>query len=105
MPHPKLANFLLHRELILENQINPTRAVNVFICKKRNYGAVCPKCATLSQTGYDTRKVRVKDEPIRGTAVILVVKKKRFYCKKCKKPFTEPLPGILPRRRTTQRYR
>lgn len=105
MPTSKLSNFLIHRELILENHANPKPWLNILECRKRNIGAVCPKCATLSNTGYDSRKVRLKDEPVRGAAMILVVTKKRFFCKKCKKPFTEPLPGVLPKRRTTQRYR
>jgi transposase len=105
MPNPKLSNFLIHQELILENHAHPKPWLNIFYCRKTNKGAVCPKCATLARAGYDTRKVRVKDQPVRGNAIWLVVTKKRFYCKRCKKPFTEPLPGVLPKRRTTQRYR
>lgn len=105
MPNSKLANFLVHRELILENQAHPKPWLNILFCRKTNQGAVCPKCATLSRSGYDSRKVRVRDEPVRGNSIWLIVTKKRFYCKKCKKPFTEPLPGVLPKRRTTQRYR
>lgn len=33
------------------------------------------------------------------------IKKRRFYCKRCKKPFTEPIAGIMKGRRTTERYR
>jgi transposase len=33
------------------------------------------------------------------------VVKRRFYCKTCKKPFTEPLSGVKKGRRTTERYR
>jgi transposase len=105
MPELKLSNFLVHRELILKEHVNPKPWLNIFYCQKANKGAVCPKCASFSKAGYDTREVRVKDQPVRGNAVWLVVKKKRFYCKRCKKPFTEPLPGVLPKRRTTQRYR
>lgn len=105
MPEIKLSNFILHRELILEAHHHPSPGFNIFHCRKRNRGAVCPKCATLATAGYDTRTVRLKDQPVRGNAMHLVVLKKRFYCKPCKKPFTEPLPGVLPKRRTTQRYR
>lgn len=101
----KLSNFLLHQELILESTGNAAPWLRIFHCRKVNKGAVCPRCATLATAGYDTRKVRLKDEPVRGKAIELVVTKKRFYCRKCKKPFTEPLPGVLPKRRTTQRYR
>jgi transposase len=101
----KLSNFLLLKELNLTSSHSPAPWLRIIHCQKENKGAVCTRCAQLSTSGYDTRKVRVKDEPVRGKAIVLIVKKKRFFCKKCKKPFTEPLPGVLPKRRTTQRYR
>lgn len=100
-----LSNFILHKELILTSHGSPAPWLRIFHCRKKNTGAVCPRCAELATAGYDTRKVRLKDEPVRGKAVELIVTKKRFWCRKCKKPFTEPLPGVLPKRRTTQRYR
>lgn len=105
MPSLKLSNFLVHRELILENHASPKPWLNLFYCRKKNKGAVCPRCATLAKAAYDTRKVKIRDQPVRGNAIWLVVTKRRFYCKACKRPFTEPLPGVLPKRRTTQRYR
>jgi transposase len=47
----------------------------------------------------------VKDAPIRGKHVELVIKKRRFWCAKCRKPFMEPAPGISKRSRTTQRFK
>jgi len=35
----------------------------------------------------------------------MTIKKRRFYCKTCRKPFTEPVQGVGKRQRTTQRYR
>jgi transposase len=35
----------------------------------------------------------------------LFLTKRRLYCKPCKKPFTEPVPGVRKGRRTTERYR
>lgn len=50
--------------------------------------------------------MRVRDEPLRkASLVVLIVRKRRYYCKTCKKPFTEPLKGVLPKQRTTQRLR
>jgi transposase len=65
---------------------------------------VCPKCATPSTSVYDSRIVTIKDAPIRGDAVRLRLKKRRFYCRTCRKPFTEPIEGIGIRKRTTYRY-
>ncbi|HKO50875.1 MAG TPA: transposase family protein [Polyangiaceae bacterium] len=66
---------------------------------------VCPRCATPSTSVYDRRWVRLKDEPLRLRQTILTVRKRRFWCSGCKKPFTEPLPGVRKGYRTTERYR
>jgi transposase len=66
---------------------------------------VCPKCAIKSYSVYDRRLAKVKDAPIRGKRIELTLVKRRFYCKPCKKPFTEYISGISPGRRTTERYR
>jgi transposase len=64
----------------------------------------CPKCATRSVSGYDRRRVRLKDAPLRGFQVRLIVSKRRLWCKSCRKPFTEPVPGIRKGVRHTERY-
>jgi transposase len=66
---------------------------------------VCPKCATPCRSVYDTRWVKLRDDPIRGDDTVLWVKKRRFMCATCKKPFTEPVPGVRKGYRTTERYR
>ena len=66
---------------------------------------VCPRCATPSTSVYDRRWVRLKDEPLRLRQTILSVRKRRFWCATCKKPFTEPLQGVRKGYRTTERYR
>jgi transposase len=42
---------------------------------------------------------------MRGLGVRLVVRKRRFSCRPCGRPFTEPVPGIRKGYRTTERYR
>jgi transposase len=76
-----------------------------WITEKEKLGAVCPKCATFSIAIYDTRTVKIRDRPLQGKKIDLEIKKRRYFCKPCKRPFTEPVPGILPRRKTTQRLR
>lgn len=66
---------------------------------------VCPKCAAATAVIYDHRWVHVHDQPIRDRDIWLHVHKRRFYCKTCRKPFTEPVPGIRKGKRTTERYR
>jgi transposase len=66
---------------------------------------VCPKCATPSRTVYDHRTVKVKDAPIRGQIIFLEIRKRRFFCKPCSRPFTEPVYGIRKGSRTTERFK
>lgn len=74
------------------------------IVDKRSTVEVCPKCATPSSSVYDHREVKVRDAPLRGKDVLLHIRKRRFSCKPCGKPFTEPVPGIKKGYRTTDRY-
>jgi len=76
-----------------------------FLVSKKAEMEVCPKCASPSTTGYDKRTVRIKDAPVRNRSVTLIITKRRFFCKPCKKPFMEPVSGIRKGRRTTERYR
>ncbi len=111
MPYQRLARFLLLPELSLINHQRTSYqrdglGLDVLeVVKDRPSCEVCPKCATPATSYYDKRKCVVKDEPLRSSQVKLVIHKHRWWCKKCKKPFTEPVPGILPRRKTTQRLR
>ncbi|MFL5319925.1 MAG: ISL3 family transposase [Myxococcaceae bacterium] len=66
---------------------------------------VCPKCATPSRAVYDRRVAVIRDEPIRDKHVRLHVRKRRFSCRPCGKPFTEPVPGIMKGARSTERYK
>lgn len=66
---------------------------------------VCPKCANPSSVIYDHRFVKIHDAPVRGNDVWLKIKKRRFFCKHCKKPFTEPISGVRKGKRTTERFR
>ena len=73
--------------------------------RKASAFEVCPKCATPSSSVYDRRWVRLKDDPLRTRQTILWVRKRRFSCRTCKKPFTEPVDGVRKGYRTTERYR
>jgi len=66
---------------------------------------VCPRCATASSSIYDHRTVRVKDSPVRNEQMFIEIRKRRFFCAPCRKPFTEPVPGIRKGGRVTERYR
>lgn len=77
-----------------------------FYCEKiRGEFEVCSRCGYKSSSVYDHRTVKVKDEPLKQSCIILQIRKRRYYCRQCRKPFTEYVPGIWPKRRTTQRLR
>ena len=73
--------------------------------KIRNDFEVCPKCATPSQTLAGKVFSIVREAPLREKPLWLRIQKHRYYCKTCRKPFTEPVKGIWPRRRSTTYFR
>lgn len=99
-----LSRFLLLPELKLLKTHSKGKTLFLFVEKTRQI-EVCGRCATPSRISYGRRVVRVKDEPVRGRQIILNIRKRRYFCKPCKRPFSETVPGIWPKRRTTQRYR
>lgn len=106
MLSPKFANILMLRGLEpLKWNVKTKTNVLQFWVKKKSHSEVCPKCATLCKTVYDRRTVKVKDEPIRGQAVLLYIQKRRFFCKTCQKPFTEPINDVKKGSRVSDRYR
>ena len=111
MPYQKLSRFLLLPELSLISHHRTSyhrdgQGLDVLeLVKQRPEFEICPRCAAQATAYYDKRKCVIKDEPLRNSQVNLVIHKHRWWCKKCRKPFTEPVSGILPRRKTTQRFR
>ncbi len=105
MPNERLARFVLLPELKLTATNPDGIGYTAFHAEKTSEMEVCPKCATPSTSIYDSRIVIVKDAPIRGKVVKLYIRKRRFRCRTCKRPFTEPVSGISKGRRFTQRYR
>lgn len=104
MSKNNLTNFILLPELKLVRSVRESRSTGRLDCQKVSKTEYCPKCAHPSAVAYDHRTVRIKDAPIRGRLMILSVRKRRLWCKVCKKPFTERIPGVKSRKRHTERY-
>ena len=68
-------------------------------------GSPCLRCGSVATVKSGRCTSIVRDQPVRETAVWLKIHKHRMYCKDCKKVFVEPVEGIWPRRKTTQRFR
>ena len=65
----------------------------------------CLRCASQQTVRAGKCTTTVREESIRSQRFWLKIHKHRIYCKACKKTFSEPVPGIWPRRRSTQRFR
>lgn len=105
MPKVSLDRALLLPELrLLRVKASSQRGMMLWT-EKTSRTEVCPRCAQPSESVYDRRSVRLRDQPIRGRQVLLWVRKRRFSCRTCRRPFTEPVPGVIKGYRTTQRYR
>lgn len=105
MPCERLSNFILFSELKLTQISSWHRWETTYECEPKGLEAGCTKCGLVSGSIYDHREVVIKDTPIRGKRVFLKIRKRRFFCENCQKPFTEKLAMIRPKRRTTERYR
>ena len=100
-----LLHFLFPKELnILKVNKNGINGLTVIAEKQHNI-EVCYRCAQPSKRIHDYRKVTIKDEPIRGKQVTLIIRKRRLWCKTCEKPFTEPIHKVGKRNRTTYNFR
>jgi transposase len=101
----KLADWILLPNLNLQEV---SQRQNLIVCESVGTAYPCPKCQTPCSKGYDWRWCTVRDVSLTQTDlpyVKLRIKKKRLYCKSCRKPFLPELPGIKKRRRTTERFR
>lgn len=105
MPAQRLSRFILLPELNLTKAVRIGPWATQLFVEKNSPLEVCPKCAQPSKVIYDRRWATIKDEPIRGKGIFLKIRKRRFYCKPCNKPFTEPIPGIAKSARTTRRFK
>jgi len=105
MPKRDFTHSLQLPELKILTSFRVNKNTSEFRLLKTSEMEVCPKCAAPSKTIYDHVYVRIKDTPIRDRRILLSIKKRRFFCKFCKKPFTEPVAGIKKGFRTTDRFR
>lgn len=104
MQDQNLSRFIVLPELNL-SRVEREQRSHIYHCEKVREFEHCPRCNEASNVTYDHRWVKIRDEPIRRSNCILRIKKRRLYCKRCRKPFTEPVSGILKGQRTTQRFK
>jgi transposase len=106
MPEENLVRRVLPPELrLIRCHWVPSSLTTNMEVEKVSEVEVCPRCATPSRAVYDRRVAVVRDEPLRNKLVRLHIRKRRFSCRPCGKPFTEPVPGIRKGSRSTERYK
>lgn len=105
MPWEKVARSILGTELKLTSTRSHKNGFLWEVEKNRSPCEVCPKCASPSNSRYGFKYVLIRQTPLMEKPLWFRIKKHRYFCKTCRKPFTEPIPGVLPRMRTTQRFR
>jgi transposase len=104
-PKEHLTQFLLFPELEFEGHYTPRRGWMYFTARSKQNHQACGRCATISTAIYDHRTVKLKDAPVRDHRIKLIIHKRRFFCKPCKKPFTELLPSVFKGCRITERLK
>lgn len=105
MPWERLSRSILGTELKLISTRQHRKGYLWEVEKLRKGPEICPKCASPSNARYGVCSVLVRQEGLWGHPLWIRIKKHRYFCKSCRKPFTEPAPGVMPRMKTTQRYR
>ncbi len=90
------------RILKQEVQADGTLRVEVIGTNER---ASCPHCQNVCVKRHDVRPRSKRDVPLRGHRVELVLYKRRFWCLRCRKAFTELDKACGRSKRTTVRLR
>lgn len=64
----------------------------------------CPKCGVVDTPyKHGVKPIKYRDSPIRGAAAAILAQVQRYRCKHCRETFLQPLEGIYPDMRMTQR--
>lgn len=105
MLEKSLSHFVLPKDLKLI-EIKRSKYGNTWVVEKvRQEFEPCLKCGAPSTTMAGRCTSTVREQGLRDEVLYLEIHKHRYFCKKCKKTFTEPVSIVWPRRRTTQRFR
>ena len=89
---------------ILKQEVQPDGTLRVEVIAT-NERASCPHCQNVCVKRHDVRPRSKRDVPLRGHRVALVLYKRRFWCLRCRKAFTEPDKACGRGKRTTVRLR
>lgn len=71
----------------------------------RTAAVACPRCGEHTGRVHQWHRQWKRDAPLWGKPVWVLLWKRRFRCRRCRRVFTEPDPACGARRRTTRRLR
>ena len=89
---------------LLKQELQPDGTIRIEVIGT-NERASCPHCQNVCVKRHDVRPRSKRDVPLRGHGVEVVLYKRRFWCLRCRKAFTEPDQACGPGKRTTLRLR
>lgn len=89
---------------ILKQEVQPDGTIRIEVIGT-NERASCPHCQNVCVKRHDVRPRSKRDVPLRGHRVEVVIYKRRFWCLRCHKAFTEPDRACGWGKRTTVRLR
>ena len=101
MPEQNIHDFFVPKELKF---ISSKAFKNGFMWdveKLRRAFEICPKCGSKTNVRCGKATSVVREAPLRNQPLWLRINKHRYYCKSCRKPFTESVDCVWPRRKTT----
>ena len=89
---------------LLKQEVEPDGTLRIEVIGT-NERAKCPHCQNVCVKRHDVRPRSKRDVPLRGHRVEVVLYKRRFWCLRCRKAFTEPDSACGRGKRTTLRLR
>jgi len=89
---------------LLKQEVQPDGTLRIEVIGT-NERASCPHCQSVCVKRHDVRPRSKRDVPLRGHRVEVVLYKRRFWCLRCRKAFTEPDRACGRGKRTTRRLR
>ena len=104
MPVTDLSYFLPSNKLKLIDAKRDGRGTVWIVETKPTRQEPCTRCGDLCSQFYGKVKVRLRDEPLRSESLYIEIKKQRYFCKRCKKPFVERIDGFKVNQRSTGRF-
>lgn len=105
--YPNYTKTFLNLEgVYIKKVVQADSFIEIFI-QSRPTKQICPCCGAYTKRVHDYRLQQVRDIPLQGKQVTLVLRKRRYFCPFCHKCFTEPysfLPGYHRRTRRLAFY-